>query len=105
MAQTKRFTGGSECVGFIATAVVCHHPFDPDLQLAIPGNSLVQEGHRVFLAFRGQHLAEPEPRMIVYTDVHELPADAAGVALAGAVAGDAMTRAGELAQLLDVDVD
>ena len=43
--------------------------------------------------------------MIVYTDVHELPADAAGVALAGAVAGDAMTRAGELAQLLDVVSD
>ena len=43
--------------------------------------------------------------MIVYTDVHELPADAAGVALAGAVAGDAMTRTGELAQLLDVVSD
>ncbi len=35
----------------------------------------------------------------------ELPADAASVAVAGAVAGDAMARAVEAAELLDVDVD
>ena len=35
----------------------------------------------------------------------ELPADAAAVALAGAVAGDAMADPLELAELFDVDVD
>jgi hypothetical protein len=35
----------------------------------------------------------------------ELPADAAGVALAGAVAGDAVPYLVELAELFDVDVD
>jgi len=37
--------------------------------------------------------------------VDELPADAAGVALALAVAGDAMADALEAAELLDVDMD
>ncbi len=35
----------------------------------------------------------------------ELPADAAAVALAGAVAGDAVADLIELAELFDVDVD
>ena len=38
-------------------------------------------------------------------DVDELPADAAAVALAGAVAGDAVADLIELAELFDVDVD
>ena len=38
-------------------------------------------------------------------DMDELPADAAAVALAGAVAGDAVADALEAAELLDVDVD
>ena len=38
-------------------------------------------------------------------DVDELPADAAAVALAGAVAGDAMADLIEAPELLDVDMD
>ena len=43
--------------------------------------------------------------MVVDRQMHILPADPAGVALAGPVAGDPVTDPIELAQLLDVDVD
>ena len=43
--------------------------------------------------------------MVVDRQMHIFPADPAGVALAGAVAGDPVTDPIELAQLLDVDVD
>ena len=43
--------------------------------------------------------------MVVDRQMHIFPADPAGVALAGAVAGDAVADAIELAELLDVDVD
>ena len=50
-------------------------------------------------------LAEGDARGIVDADMDELPADAAAVALAGAVAGDAVADPIELAELFDVDVD
>ena len=42
---------------------------------------------------------------VVDADMDELPADAAAVALAGAIAGDAMANAVEVAELFDVDMD
>ena len=42
---------------------------------------------------------------VVDADMDELPADAAAVALAGAVAGDAMADPVETAELFDIDVD
>jgi hypothetical protein len=43
--------------------------------------------------------------MVVDRQMHMFPADPAGVALAGPVAGDPMAGPTELAQLFDVDVD
>src|ERR1700729_4331404 len=43
--------------------------------------------------------------MVVDRQMHILPSDPAGVALAGAVSGDPMADAIELAELLDVDVE
>jgi hypothetical protein len=43
--------------------------------------------------------------MVVDRQMHRLPSDPAGVALAVPVAGDAVTDAIELAELLDVDVE
>src|SRR5271156_4189133 len=43
--------------------------------------------------------------MVIDRQMHILPSDPAGVALAVPVAGDAVTDAIELAQLLDVDMD
>ena len=57
------------------------------------------------LALGLHDLAEGDARGVVDADMDELPADAAAVALAGAVAGDAMADLVELAELFDVDVD
>ena len=43
--------------------------------------------------------------MVVDRQMHIFPADPAGIALAGALAGDPVTDPIELAELLDVDVD
>ena len=43
--------------------------------------------------------------MVVDRQMHIFPSDSAGVALAGAVAGDPMADAIELAELFDVDVE
>ncbi len=53
----------------------------------------------------GQDLAEGDTGVVVDANVQILPADASSVALAGAVAGDAVARSVEAAELLDVDVD
>ena len=53
----------------------------------------------------GQDLAEGDTGVVVDANVQILPADAASVALAGAVAGDAVAWAVEAAELLDIDVD
>lgn len=50
-------------------------------------------------------LRESEARGVIDADVNELSADAAAVALAGAVAGNAMTDPIEVAELFDVEVD
>ena len=43
--------------------------------------------------------------MVVDRQMHIFPADPAGVALAGPIAGDPMADPTELAQLFDVDMD
>lgn len=63
-----------------------------------------------FLFLVGQDLAEGDAGGIVNADMDELPTCAAFtgspvIALAGAIAGDAMADAVETAKLLDIDVD
>ena len=53
----------------------------------------------------GQDLGEGDAGVIVDADVDELPADAAAVALAGAIAGDAVADLVETTELFDIDVD
>ena len=43
--------------------------------------------------------------MVINADRHELPTDAARLALTGTIPGDAVAGSGELARLLDVDMD
>ena len=57
-----------------------------------------------FFSF-GHDLGKGEAGVIVDADMHVLPADAAAVALAPAIAGDAVTDLVELTELFDVDVD
>ena len=74
-------------------------------RLCVVGDGGLEEGDGALLPLVGQDLREGEARGVVDADVDELPADAAGLALACAVAGDAMADALEAAELLDVDVD
>src|ERR1700722_20202519 len=55
--------------------------------------------------FVGQDFGVGDARMVVDRQMHRLPSDPAGVALAVPVASDAVTDAIELAELLDVDVE
>ena len=53
----------------------------------------------------GQYLREGDARSVVDADMNELPAHAATVGLAGAIAGDAVANPFKSPELLDVDVD
>ena len=69
-----------------------------------PGERPAEEGGGTGLARVGQDLAVGQARGIVDRDVQVLPADAA-CPVTAAVAGNAMTDAGDLAELLGVEVD
>ena len=64
----------------------------------------LKEGHGTSLAFVGLDLAGGDTRGIVDADVDELPSDAAAVALAGSICGDAMVDLVEFTKLFDVDM-
>src|SRR5258708_3075640 len=89
----------------VARAVVGHHPGNADAQALVVGQGCLQEGDGALFLLVGHDLAEGQARGIVDGDVDELPADAAAVALAGAVAGDAVTDPVEAAELLDIEMD
>jgi len=78
---------------------------DRDAEALVGGDGRLQEGDGAPLALGGHNLGEGNPGVIVDADMDELPSDAAGVALAGSIAGDAVTGSVKAAQLLDVDVD
>ena len=94
-----------EGFGPIAAALVGHDALDLHAHACIVGHSRLENGNGARLLLVLHDAAEGDPGGIVKADVDELPADAAGVALADPIAGDAVTNALELAELLDVDVD
>src|SRR5229473_6898537 len=89
----------------VARAVVAHHPGYRDAEALIVGQGCLQEGGGALFLLVGHDLGESDARGVVDADMDKLPADAAAVALAGAVAGDAMTDPLEAAELFDVEVD
>src|SRR5581483_11841275 len=111
--EAKRLAGVAEGVGFIAGAVVGHYAGHDDAEAGVVGDRCLQEGDGAFLLLIGQDLAEGDARGVVDADMDELPTRppllaaplAAGVALAGSIAGDAVTDLVEATELLDVDVD
>jgi hypothetical protein len=68
-----------------------------------PSKAAVQEGGGVFLAFAGEQLCVGQARTVIDGDVKILPSkattDGSPIALAAAIAGDAV------AEFLDVDMD
>jgi hypothetical protein len=103
--EAQATAGVAEAAGSIAGAVVGHDALDGDAEACVVGDGDLEEGNGAGLALALHDAAEGDARGIVDTNVDELPADAAIVALAGAVTGDAMAYAVELAKLLDIDVD
>ena len=76
-----------------------------DAEAGVVGDRRLEEGDGALLSLVRQDLREGDAGGVVDADVDELPADAAAVGLAGAIAGDAMADAFEAAEFLDVDVD
>jgi hypothetical protein len=71
---------------------------------AEPGQRVVQEAGRAFLALVGQQRCEGQARGVVDGDMQVFPAGATLAALAGAIAGDAMSDAVDPTELFDVQV-
>jgi hypothetical protein len=105
MPETERLAGIAEGEGFIAAAIVGHHPLDRHAEPRVEGDRGVEEGYGADGLLVGPDLGESDARVIVDTDVDILPTDPAAVALAGPVAGDAVADALETSELLDIDVD
>ncbi len=78
---------------------------DGEAEALVVGDGSPEEGHGTGLALALHDPAEGHARGVVDADMEELPSDAAAVALALAVAGDAMADLVEFAELFDVDVD
>jgi hypothetical protein len=105
VAQAEALAGAPEGEGFVAGAVVGHDPLGGDAEACVIGDSGLEEGNGAASAFGLHDPAEGDAGGVVEGNMDELPTDAAVVALAGPVTGDAMTDLLELAELFDVDVD
>ena len=86
--QVQLPTGIAESEGLIATAVVGHDTGDGDAEAFVIGNGGSEKSDSANRFLVRKDLRECDTRGIVDTDTDELPADAAAVALAGAIAGD-----------------
>ena len=91
--------------GSEAGAIVRHDALDLDAEASKEAQGIEEKAQAGRAFFVGQDFRVGEARVVVDRQMDILPADAAGVALAGPVAGDPVTDPIELAQLLDVDVD
>jgi len=103
--QAEPLAGPSEGKGFVARAVICHHALDLNAEACVVRERRLEEGDGAALLLVGHDPGEGDARVIVDADVHVFPADAAAVALACAVAGDAVADLVELAKFFDVEVD
>src|SRR5882757_1871613 len=95
----------AEGEGFIATAIVGHDAGDGDAEAFVISYRRLEEGDGAIRFLVGFDFGESDPGVVVDTDVHELPADAAAITLSGPVASDAMADLLETTELFDVDVD
>ena len=77
---------------------------DGDAEVSEESESGVEEGDDAASGFVWEDGGEGEARVIVDSDVEILPAGAAGV-VELAIAGDAMTRADNASELLDVEME
>src|SRR5215471_16734957 len=94
--------GGAEDARAIAGSVVGEHAVHADPAPAEPAHRAAQEGGDSGAALIAEDLDIGHARAIVDTDVHELPADAAGLAVT--VARDPMAHVSDLPEFLGIQV-
>jgi uncharacterized protein (UPF0261 family) len=95
---------GDGPASFEAAAVVGQDSLHADAVPVVEADELVEERDRAVCGFVGINGSEAEPGAVVDRDEQVLPAGLPFL-LASAVAGDAVARLQDPAQLLDVDVD
>ena len=91
--------------GFVTAAIVGHDAGDGDAEALVISHRCLEEKHGAFLFLVRQDLGEGDAGVIINTNVDELPADATAIALAGAIAGNAVADSVETTELFDIDVD
>src|SRR5579872_5700009 len=92
-------------VGFEAGSVVGHDAIDLDAVASEEAQGIQQELDGGLALLVGEDFAIGEPGVIIDGEMEILPSLAPAIALALAVAGDAMTDALDTPQPLDVDVN
>ena len=105
VTQGEGAAGIAKGQGSVATAVVGHYARDLDAEAFIVSDGGVEKRHGALLGVVRHDLDEGDAGGVVDADMDELPADAAIMALASAIAGDAVADAIESDELFDVDVD
>jgi hypothetical protein len=88
--ETQSLARPAESERPVAGAVVGHHALDLDTEACVISDRGLEEGYRSSLLLVVHDVGEGDAGMIVDTNVHVFPADATAVALAAAVAGDAI---------------
>ena len=99
-AQGRGVAAGSE-----ARAIVGHDALDLHAEASKEAQGVEQETQTGASLLVRQDFRIGKPGVVVDRQMHIFPADPSGLALAGALAGDAVADAIELAELFDVDVD
>src|SRR5215475_9259212 len=105
MLDVEQAQGFGIAVRAEADAVVGHDPMDLDAVSTIEAQRVEEKAQAGAAFFIGQDFRVSDARMVVDGQVQIFPADPAGVALSGSIAGDPVTDPVELAQLFDVDMD
>src|ERR1700722_16906599 len=105
MLDPEPAQGLGVAAGAEARAIVGHDALDLDAEASKEPQGVEQEKQGGDSLLVRQDFRIGEPGVVVDRQMHIFPADPAGLALAGALAGDAVADAIELAELFDVDVD
>src|ERR1700689_2969298 len=88
-----------------ALAVIGHDALDLDAEASKEAQGVEEKAQAGASRLVRQDFRIGEPGVVVDRQMHIFPADPSGLALACAIAGDAVTNAIEFAELLDVDVE
>ena len=103
VAQAEPTDGGTEVMRAIAGAVVAHETLRFDAQGSEVSERVLEEDDGVWVALVGHDLGEGEARSIINADMDIFPASA--VDLVATIMSDAVARAHDLAEFLNIEVE